>query len=158
MESLATLILIIFLLAFFSGPLAIALTSSALVNFLNSKFGIFWTLVDVLRKIIHLLAISIGTFLGFSLLTMGVTFPKLIGVYAIALAYIALRREYFPGFYVMRRLLRALGVNNLPSLRIKRKEEPPVFSADGTEIVRAKRSKRFGRTSGKDGHGPAGQH
>jgi hypothetical protein len=158
MESLATLVLIIFLLALFFGPLAIALTSSALVNFLNSKFGIFWTLVDVLRKIIHFAAISIGTFLGFSLLTMGVTFPKLIGVYALVLAYIALRREYFPGFYVMRRLFSALGINNLPSLSIKRKEEPPVFSADGTEIIRAKRSKRFGRTSGKDGHGPAGQH
>jgi hypothetical protein len=158
MESLAVLVLIIFSLALFSGPLAIALTASALVNFLNSKDGILWTLIDVLRKIIHLAAISIGTFLGFSLLTMGVTVPKLLGVYAIVLAYIALRREYFPGFYVMRRLFNLIGINNLPSLRIKRKEEPPIFSADGTEIVRAKKSKRFGRTSGKDGHGPAGQH
>jgi len=96
------------------------------------------------------LAITIGTFLGLSLLAMAVTVPKLIGIYAIVLAYIALRREYFPAFYLTRYISSRLG--------FKSKVEPRIYSADGTEIIRAKKASRFGRSSGRDGHGPEGQH
>lgn len=150
MESLAYLVVIIFMITIFSGPFAISLTSRRLLNFLKSKDSVAWAIANVLRKIIHALAILVGTFLGIILLSMGVTVPKFFGAYAISLAYIALRREYFPTFFIVRKLRNALGN--------QRRVEPPIYSADGTEIIRAKKVKRFGRSSGRDGHGPGGQH
>jgi uncharacterized Tic20 family protein len=142
MESLAYLVLIIFVLTIFSGPLAISLTSRRLVKFLNSKEGLLWTIANVIRKIIHLLAITVGAFLGMSLLSMGVTGPKLIGAYAIVCAYIALRREYFPDFHLIATIGNKLGL---------RKVGP---GEHGPQL----KWKRNGRSSGNDGHGPGGQH
>jgi hypothetical protein len=142
MESLAYLVVIIFMVTIFSGPFAIALTADRLVKFLNTKESAVWAIVNVLRKIVHLLAITIGTFLGMSLISMGVTGPKLIGVYAIVLAYIALRREYFPDFHLLAIIGNKLGI---------RKVGP---GDHGPKI----KWKRNGRSSGKDGHGPGGQH
>ena len=142
MESLAYLVVIIFMVTIFSGPFAIALTADRLVKFLNTKESAVWAIVNVLRKIVHLLAITIGTFLGMSLISMGVTGTKLIGIYAIVLAYIALRREYFPDFHLLAILGNKLGI---------RKVGP---GDHGPKI----KWKRNGRSSGKDGHGPGGQH
>jgi len=142
MESLAYLVLIIFVLTIFSGPLAISLTSRRLVKFLNSKEGLLWTIANVIRKIIHLLAITVGAFLGMSWLTMGVTGPKLIGAYAMVCAYIALRREYFPDFHLLATIGNKLGL---------RKVGP---GEHGPQL----KWKRNGRSSGNDGHGPGGQH
>lgn len=142
MEGLAYLVVIIFAITLFSGPFAIALTSHRLVKFLNSKEGVLWAIVNVLRKIIHLLAITIGTFLGLSLMAVEVTITKFIGVYAIVLAYIALRREYFPDFHLLATIGNKLGL---------RKVGP---GDHGPKI----KWKRNGRSSGKDGHGPGGQH
>jgi uncharacterized Tic20 family protein len=142
MESLAYLVLIIFVLTIFSGPLAISLTSRRLVKFLNSKEGLLWTIANVIRKIIHLLAITVGAFLGMSLLSMGVTGPKLIGAYAIVCAYIALRREYFPDFHLLATIGNKLGL---------RKVGP---GEHGPQL----KWKRNGRSSGNDSHGPGGQH
>jgi hypothetical protein len=142
MESLAYLVVIIFMVTIFSGPFAIALTADRLVKFLDSKESAVWVVVNVIRKIVHLLAITIGTFLGMSLISMGVTGPKLIGIYAIVLAYIALRREYFPDFHLLAILGNKLGI---------RKVGP---GDHGPKI----KWKRNGRSSGKDGHGPGGQH
>lgn len=142
MESLAYLVVIIFMVTIFSGPFAIVLTADRLVNFLDTKESAVWAIVNVIRKIVHLLAITIGTFLGMSLISMGVTGPKLIGIYAIVLAYIALRREYFPDFHLLAVLGNKLGI---------RKVGP---GDHGPKI----KWKRNGRSSGKDGHGPGGQH
>ena len=142
MESLAYLVVIIFMVTIFSGPFAIALTADRLVKFLDSKESAVWVVANVIRKIVHLLAITIGTFLGMSLISMGVTGPKLIGIYAIVLAYIALRREYFPDFHLLAVLGNKLGI---------RKVGP---GDHGPKI----KWKRNGRSSGKDGHGPGGQH
>ena len=142
MESLAYLVVIIFMVTIFSGPFAIALTADRLVNFLDTKESAVWAIVNVIRKIVHLLAIIIGTFLGMSLISMGVTGPKLIGIYAIVLAYIALRREYFPDFHLLAIIGNKLGI---------RKVGP---GDHGPKI----KWKRNGRSSGKDGHGPGGQH
>ena len=142
MEGLAYLVVIIFSIALFSGPFAIALTSHRLVKFLNSKEGVLWAIVNVLRKIIHLLAITIGTFLGFSLMAMTVTVSKLIGLYAIVLAYIALRREYFPDFHLLATIGNKLGLRK-------------VGPGDHGPAIKWKRN---GRSSGDDGHGPGGQH
>jgi hypothetical protein len=112
------------------------------VKFLNSKVGLLWTIANVIRKIIHLLAITVGSLLGMSLLSMGVTGPKLIGAYAIVCAYIALRREYFPDFHLLATIGKKLGLR-----KVGPGEHGPAI-----------KWKRSGRSSGKDGHGPEGQH
>ena len=142
MEGLAYLVVIIFSITLFSGPFAIALTSHRLVKFLNSKEGVLWAIVNVLRKIFHLLAIIIGTFLGLSLMELPTTIVKLIGIYAIVLAYIALRREYFPDFHLLATIGNKLGIR-----RVGPGDHGPKF-----------KWKKNGRSSGDDGHGPEGQH
>ena len=142
MEGVAYLVVIIFSIALFSGPFAIALTSHRLVKFLNSKEGVLWAIVNVLRKIIHLLAITVGVFLGLSFMAMAVTISKIIGAYAIVLAYIALRREYFPDFHLLATIGNKLGIRK-------------VGPGDHGPAIKWKRN---GRSSGDDGHGPGGQH
>jgi hypothetical protein len=142
MESLAYLVVIIFMITIFSGPFAIALTADRLVKFLNTKESAIWAIVNIIRKIVHLLTISIGAILGMSLISMGVTGPKLIGVFAIVLAYIALRREYFPDFHLLAIIGNKLGI---------RKVGP---GDHGPKL----KWKKNGRSSGDDGHGPGGQH
>ena len=142
MESLAYLVVIIFMITIFSGPFAIALTADRLVKFLNTKESVIWAIVNVIRKIVHLLTITIGVLLGMSLISMGVTGPKLIGAYAIVCAYIALRREYFPDFHLLATIGNKLGI---------RKVGP---GDHGPKL----KWKKNGRSSGKDGHGPGGQH
>ena len=129
MESLAVLVAIIFLIAIFAGPFAIGLTSKSLKRFLNSKTGFAWKVLEVIRKIIHIFAITIGALVGFQLITLAVTAGKMVGFIAVITCYIALRREYFPEVYIFGKLMGKLGV--------KRKN---------------------GRSSGNDGHGPEGQH
>ena len=142
MEGLAYLVVITLSIALFSGPFAIALTSHRLVKFLNSKEGVLWAIVNALRKIIHLLTITIGLFLGLSLMAVGVTITKIIGVYAIVLGYIALRREYFPDFHLLATIGNKLGIRK-------------VGHGDHGPAIKWKRN---GRSSGDDGHGPGGQH
>jgi hypothetical protein len=150
MESLAVVVAILLLIAIFAGPIAIAISAPSLKNFLNSKQGYFWAILKILRWLLHFVATTLGFFVGSQLIGIAVAAGKLIGLFAVVTSYIGLRREYFPDFYLAKSLFNRLG--------IKRKEDPTVFSADGTEIIRAKKSKRLGRSSGKDGHGPAGQH
>jgi uncharacterized Tic20 family protein len=143
MESLAYLVVIIFMITLFSGPFAIALTSRRLVKFLNSKESVPWAIVNVLRKIVHAITTIIGTFLGFSLMSMGgVTVAKFFGAYAIVLAYIAVRREYFPDFHLLATIGNKLGIRK-------------VGPGDHGPKVKWKKN---GRSSGDDGHGPGGQH
>ena len=142
MESLAYLVVIIFMVTLLSGPFAIALTSRRLLKFLNSKESVPWAIVNVLRKIIHALTITIGTFLGFSLMSADVTIAKFFGAYAIVSAYIALRREYFPDFHLLATIGNKLGI---------RKVGP---GDHGPKL----KWKKNGRSSGNDGHGPGGQH
>ena len=141
MESLAYLVLIIFAVTLFAGPLAIVLALKVIVNFLNSKVGLPWAIVNVLRRILHGFAVIIDLFLGITLLFSGVTAAQFLSVYALLMAYIALDLEYFA-----------------ENSNFRGKVVPPVYSADGTEIIRAKNVKRFGRSTGRDGHGPGGQH
>jgi hypothetical protein len=75
-------------------------------------------------------------------MAMAVTISKIIGTYAIVLAYIALRREYFPDFHLLATIGHKLGM---------RKVGP---GDHGPKL----KWKRNGRSSGNDGHGPSGQH
>lgn len=150
MESLAILVAIIFLIDIVAGPIAIALTLPRLVKAISSQSKSVTLVLTLIRRLVHGLLVTIGVFIGSWLVNIAETPAKLLGLFSIITSYIALRREYFPDFYILARLLTLLG--------IKGKEEPRIYSADGTEIIRAKNVRRFGRTSGRDGHGPGGQH
>jgi hypothetical protein len=85
----------------------------------------------MLRKIIHLLLVTLGTIIGsqFLILQQLPLIPRLIGLFALITSYIGLRREYFPDKFFIRQLFSNFGV-----------------------------FKKNGRSSGRDGFGPGGQH
>ena len=84
--------------------------------------------------------ITLGTLVGAQwLLIPGLPIaPRLIGLTSLLTCYIAVRNEYFPSFKILERL------------GIKRRNK----SAHGP----AMKWKLGGRSNGKDGHGPEGQH
>jgi hypothetical protein len=84
--------------------------------------------------------IMLGTLVGAQwLLIPGLPIaPRLIGLTSLLTCYIAMRNEYFPSFKILERL------------GIKRRNK----SAHGP----AMKWKFGGRSNGKDGHGPEGQH
>ena len=150
MESLALFVAILFLADTLAGPLAILLTWGKLVEAINSRSNGLALALTVIRRLVHGFLVVIGLLIGGWLAYIAVTPAKLFGIFSLVTSYIALRREYFPHVLIVKDLLARIG--------IKRKEEPRVFSADGSEIVRSKKSKRTGRTLGNDSHGPEGQH
>jgi hypothetical protein len=150
MESLAMLVAILFLIDMFAGPVAIFLTWGKLVAVIKSRPKTLALALTVIRRVLHGFLVTIGLLIGGWLTYIAVTPAKLFGIFSLITSYIALRREYFPELFIVRDLFARFG--------IKRKEEPPVFSADGTEIIRTKKSRKNGRTLGGDSHGPEGQH
>ena len=142
MESLALLVAILFLVDILAGPIAIALTWQRLVNAINSKSKNVSLVLTILRRIVHGFLITIGLFIGTWLSYIAVTPAKLFGIFSLITSYIALRREYFPDFH----LLAILG-NKLGSRKVGPGDHGPKI-----------KWKRNGRSSGKDGHGPGGQH
>jgi len=130
-ESLAIVIIFLFLTALLAGPLSIALSSRLVKSRLEGKTSFGFVLLNILRKILHLLLIAFGNLVGvqFLLITGLPFFPRMIGLFSIVTCYIGLRREYFPELFFMRDLFAKFGV-----------------------------SRKNGRSSGDDGHGPEGQH
>ena len=130
MEGLAVLVTILFTLAIISGPIAMAIAR------IKTKSVI--TLL--IKRIFHGMFITLGTLVGAQwLLIPGLPIaPRLIGVTSLCTCYVATRNEYFPTFRVLERLGINLG---------KRSEHGPVT-----------KWKLGGRSTGKDGHGPGGQH
>jgi hypothetical protein len=130
-ESLAIVIIFLFLIALLAGPLSIALSSRIVKSRLEGKTSFGFVLLNILRKILHLLLIAFGNLVGvqFLLITGLPFFPRMIGLFSIVSCYIGLRREYFPELFFMRDLFAKFGV-----------------------------SRKNGRSSGDDGHGPEGQH
>ena len=131
MESLAIIVVTLFLVAFVAGPLSIALSSGWIQSRIGTKTSIGMVLLDVLRKVVHIILIALGTLVGvqFLVITGLPIFPRLIGLLSIITCYIGLRREYFPEFFILRVLKAKFGG-----------------------------SRKNGRSSGNDGNGPAGQH
>ena len=156
MESLAVFVAVLFLIDILAGPIAIFLTWGRLVKGINSQSKKVALVLTVIRRLVHGLLITIGLFISGWLAYIAVTPAKLFGLFSLVTSYIALRREYFPSIYISKNLSALLGNTDIPG--IKRKEVPPVFSADGIEVMRAKKVRRIGRSSGRDGHGPGGQH
>jgi hypothetical protein len=98
MESLAYFILIIFAIALFLPILSLLLT---LIRPKNK-------ILKIIKRIIQ--AIFIATSLAFGLQFAFVNPPNLapLGVYAIIISYISLRREYFPHIKILKSLLKKI--------------------------------------------------
>ena len=131
MESLAIVVIILFLIAMLAGPLSIAISSQFVKSRFETKASLAIVILNLLRKFVHLVLVAFGNLIGVQFLFIAglPLFPRLVGVFSIVTCYIGLRREYFPEFFFMRDLFAKFGVN-----------------------------RRNGRSSGDDGNGPAGQH
>ena len=131
MESLAIVVAFLFLIAFLAGPLSIGLSSQFVKTRLETKASIAIVILNLLRKFVHLILVAFGNLIGVQFLFINglPIFPRLVGLFSIVTCYIGLRREYFPEFFFMRDLFAKFGV-----------------------------TRKNGRSSGDDGHGPEGQH
>ena len=131
MESLAIVVIILFLIAMLAGPLSIGLSSQFVKSRLDTKASLAIVFLNLLRKFVHLVLVAFGNLIGVQfLLISGLPLvPRLVGLFSVVTCYIGLRREYFPEFFFMRDLFAKFGV-----------------------------SRKNGRSSGDDGHGPEGQH
>jgi hypothetical protein len=131
MESLALVVTILFLIAVLAGPLSIALSSQFVKSRLETKSSLAIVILNLLRKFLHLVLVAFGNLIGVQFLFIAglPLIPRLIGLFSVITCYIGLRREYFPDFFFVRDLLAKFGV-----------------------------SRKNGRSSGNDGHGPEGQH
>ena len=141
MESLAILGAILVFTGFLAGPIALLLTLKSLVAAINRCSNDVALSLTIIRRLAHGFFFLIGFLLGSFLLFVDVAPLKILGFFSLTTAYLALHIEY-------------LSKNS----NFRSKEALPVYSADGTEIIRAKKVKRFGSSSGRDGHGPGGQH
>jgi len=130
MEDLAVLAVILFMLAIFPGPISI----------LIAKLKTDSLILLILKRVFQSLFIFAGTVIGgFFLITRSMQIEiRLIGLISISLCYIGVRNEYFPSFKILERL----GVK-----RVGSSKHGPVA-----------KWKFGGRSNGKDGHGPEGQH
>ena len=131
MESLAIVVVILFLIALLAGPISIALSSQFVKSRLETKASLAIVILNVLRKLVHFILVAFGNLIGVQFLFIAglPLIPRLIGLFSVVTCYIGLRREYFPDFFFVRDLLAKFGV-----------------------------SRKNGRSSGNDGHGPEGQH
>jgi hypothetical protein len=131
MESLAIVVIILFLIAMLAGPLSIGLSSQFVKSRLDTKASLAIVILNLIRKFVHLVLVAFGNLIGVQfLLISGLPLvPRLVGLFSVVTCYIGLRREYFPEFFFMRDLFAKFGV-----------------------------SRKNGRSSGDDGHGPEGQH
>jgi hypothetical protein len=130
-ESLAIVVIILFLIALLAGPFSIGLSSQFVKSRLETKASLAIVILNLLRKFVHLILVAFGNLIGVQFLFINglPLFPRLVGLFSIVTCYIGLRREYFPEFFFMRDLFAKFGV-----------------------------SRKNGRSSGDDGHGPEGQH
>jgi hypothetical protein len=131
MESLAIVVIFLFLIAVLAGPISIALSSRAVKSRLDSQAPLGVVVLNLIRKAIHLILVAFGNLVGVQFMFIAglPLLPRAVGLFSVVTCYIALRREYFPEFFFFRELRAKLGI-----------------------------SRKNGRSSGNDGHGPEGQH
>ena len=141
MESLAILGAIVVFTPIISGVFALVLSLPVFAIAINSRSKNVALILTIIRRLIQGFFLLIGLPLSCFLLFIDILPLKFLGLFSLALLYFALHLEY-------------LSKNS----NFRGKKVLPVYSADGSEIVRAKQVKRFGRSSGRDGHGPGGQH
>jgi len=142
MQSLAVLVLGIFLMSLLAGPVAIALTWSKLVTAISSRSSGASFVLTIIRRLVHGLLILIGFYIGAWLTYIAETPAKVFGLFSVVTSYIALRREYFPDLHLFAMIGNKLGIR-----KVGPGDHGPKF-----------KWRKNGRSSGDDGHGPEGQH
>lgn len=137
MESLAIVVIFLFLIAVLAGPISIALSSRAVKSRLDSQASLGVVILNLIRKAIHLILVAFGNLVGVQFMFIAglPLLPRAVGLFSVVTCYIALRREYFPEFFFARDLVAKLGISRNRNSHFKN-----------------------GRSSGNDGHGPEGQH
>lgn len=113
MESLAIVILILFSIALFAGPVAILLSSNKLTQRLESKNEGAFRVINLLRKLTLVVLVILAFTTGFQFLTISglPIVPRTTGLFAIVTSYIALRREFFPQTFIVGSLVRKIRKN-----------------------------------------------
>jgi hypothetical protein len=141
MESLAIFSAIVVFTPIVSGVFALVLSLPVFAIAINSRSKNVALILTIIRRLIQGFFLLIGLPLSCFLLFIDILPLKFLGLFSLALLYFALHLEYFS-----------------KKSNFRGKKVLPVYSADGSEIIRAKKVKRFGISSGRDGHGPGGQH
>jgi hypothetical protein len=141
MESLAIFGAIVVFTPIISGVFALVLSLPVFAIAINSRSKNVALILTIIRRLIQGFFLLIGLPLSCFLLFIDILPLKFLGLFSLALLYFALHLEYFS-----------------KNSNFRGKKVLPVYSADGSEIIRAKKVKRFGISSGRDGHGPGGQH
>ena len=142
MESLALLVAIMMLIALLGGPIAIGITRVKTEK----------TLLTVVRRVFHGFFVALSLWLGiifFFSNELPLT-PRLVGLYALVMSYIATRREYFPDVRIIAPLLAKFGIK----IGKDRSGNEPGSSRHGPVM----KWRGSGKSGGNDGHGPEGQH
>lgn len=145
MESLAIVVAILLLIAFLAGPIAIALTAVRTKSLL----------VNVIRKILHGFFVAMSLWVGLMFFSNS-DLPfmvNLIGLFGLVMAYIAMRREYFPDVKIFAPLMAKIGIKAGTG---KALDDAPAGGSKSRYGPILKWPRKGGST-GKDGHGPGGQ-
>jgi hypothetical protein len=155
MESLALLVVTLMLMALLSGPVAIGLSA------IKSDSAV----TNIIRRIFHAPFVLISLWVGVFFCNPEMPLvANLIGLYAIVMGYIALRREYFPHVRIISPLLVRLGIKSRAIYEIEDELNPdsietqPVKKSTSSLFGPIMKWHRNGRSGGNDGHGPKGQH
>jgi len=130
--------------AFLGGPIAIGLTRIKTKN----------VLLTIVRRLIHAFFIAISVLVGAGLLINREVslLIHLIGLYAVSMSYIALRREYFPEVRIIAPILAKFGV------KLWKKQKRSGNERGSSHFGPVVKWRRGGHSGGNDGHGPEGQH
>ena len=130
--------------AFLGGPIAIGLTRIKTKN----------VLLTIVRRLIHAFFIAISVLVGAGLLINREVslLIHLIGLYAVSMSYIALRREYFPEVRIIAPILAKFGV------KLWKKQKRSGSERGSSHFGPVVKWRRGGHSGGNDGHGPEGQH
>jgi hypothetical protein len=110
MESLAIIIIILFSVALFAGPIAILLSAKKLTQKLESKNEGVFEVLNLLRRLILIVLVILAFTTGFQFLTISglPIVPRATGLFAIVTSYIALRREFFPQTFIVGSFIRKI--------------------------------------------------
>jgi hypothetical protein len=136
MESLAYLAVMLMMTVILGGPVGILLT-------LIRPKNIF---LIIIKRLLHGFVIAMSLIVGSTFLfNTQLPLPvHLIGLFGVAMAYIAIRREYFPDVRIIAPLLARVGLRRSSD---SNQQHGPTL-----------KWRRNGRSGGNDGHGPEGQH
>jgi hypothetical protein len=146
MESLAILVATLLLIAFLAGPIALALSA------VKGK-SLF---LNVIRRTLHGFFVAMSLWVGlmfFSNPELPIVI-NLIGIFGLIMGYIALRREYFPDVKILAPLLAKFGFKGGSGKESDNNADGGSNSRHGPIL----KWPRKGGSTGRDGHGPGGQH